>query len=146
MIDVKQQFLGAWKLISYEYRTEGGEIRYPFGEDSIGVIMYDNSGYMSVQIMTADRPAFASGDQFGGTDIEVRTAFEGLNSYFGRFEIDEDTGVVKHHLAGASLPNRIGSTQVREYQFEKNRLILKATPRILNGEMLTGVLIWEKII
>lgn len=138
-------FSGTWKLVSYDYQSEDGQVRFPFSTDTSGVIMYDANGYMSVQIIRNDRPPFAENDMFAGTDSEVRQAFEGINTYFGPYEVDEEAGIVRHHIEGSSMPNRIGSIQVRHYTFEGNRLILRAVPRLLKGEMLTGVLIWERI-
>jgi hypothetical protein len=120
-------------------------VSYPFGENTGGIIMYDASGYMAVQIIRNDRPAFASEDMFDAAPEELKTAFEGINSYFGRFEVDVKQGIVIHHVEAASLPNRHGSHQVRQYEFSGNRLILKTPPRLLNGQMLTGILIWERI-
>jgi hypothetical protein len=48
--DPRNAFLGAWRLVhSVEYGP-GGEKHYPFGEDAIGYIMYNESGVMAVQI------------------------------------------------------------------------------------------------
>lgn len=141
-----EQFIGVWRLVSYEYRTEEGEIRTPFGENPKGVIMYDATGFMSVQIMSAERVTFSTEDLFVASEAEVRSAFEGLNTYYGPFTVDETTKTVTHHLEGASMPNREGAQQKRQYEFEGNRLTLRATPRLLKGEVLTGVLIWERIV
>lgn len=69
-------FLGAWKLVSLEPRDSNGRLAYPFGENATGMIIYDAGGNMSVQVRP-DRPQFASPDFHGGTEIEVRAAFEG---------------------------------------------------------------------
>lgn len=142
-----QDFLGAWRLVSVAYRDADGNSRAPFGSSPHGVIMYDASGMMAVQIMRDDRPAFAIDDMLAGSDAEVRTAFEGLNTYYGRFTINETNATVTHHLDGASLPNREGSMQVRGYVFseDKRTLTLTAPPRQLQGDWLTGMLVWERI-
>ena len=48
--------------------------------------------------MASDRPAFAGSDRLGGTDAEVRSAFEGYHAYFGRFMVDAAAGTVTHHI------------------------------------------------
>ena len=141
----KEQFYGAWKLISYEFRGESGEVHQPFGADASGLIMYDPSGMMSVQIIRNDRMGFASGDMFDATIQELRSAYEGINSYFGSFSVDETQKTVTHHVIAASLPSRHGTDQARHYEFAGNRLTLKAPARYLKGQMMTGVLVWERI-
>ena len=141
----KEQFYGAWKLVSYEFRGESGEVHQPFGADARGVIMYDASGMMSVQIIRDDRMGFASGDMFDATLEELKSAYEGINSYFGTFTVNEVEKTVTHHVIAASLPSRHGSDQVRGYEFSGNRLTLKAPARLLKGQMMTGVLVWERI-
>jgi hypothetical protein len=141
----QDRFLGAWRLLSYEFRDEAGTVSYPFGKNTRGLLMYDRTGMMSVQIIRCDRPLFPSEDMFGAAPDTVKAAFEGLNTYYGTFTIDEDGHIVTHHVESASMPNRIGSTQTRQYEFADNQLILKAPPRLLDGKMLTGVLVWERI-
>ena len=141
----EDEFPGVWRLVSYEFRDEEGNISYPFGKDTVGLIMYDRSGMMSVQIIRHDRPLFPSEDMFGAAPETVKAAFEGLNTYYGTYDVDEASHTVIHHVEGASMPNRIGSTQTREYEFSGDLLVLKAPPRLLDGKMLTGVLVWQRI-
>lgn len=144
---MKEQFIGVWKLVSYTYQNENGETRTPFGENPKGIIMYDASGYMAVQIMTNDRPHFTVNDILAGTPDEIKAAFEGLNTYYGPYTINEAESIVTHHLEGASLPNREGSDQIRAFSFSDDgqHLTLKAKPRLIGGEMLIGVLLWGRI-
>ncbi len=139
------KFYGAWRLVSYEFRDEECNISHPFGEDTLGLIMYDHSGMMSVQIIRHDRPLFPSEDMFGAAPGTVKAAFEGINTYYGPFDVDSLTRTVTHHVLGASMPNRAGSTQVRHYEFVDDLLILKTPPRLLDGKMLTGVVVWKKL-
>jgi hypothetical protein len=141
----KDKFVGAWRLVSYEFRDDECNISHPFGEDTLGLIIYDRSGMMSVQIIRHDRPLFPSEDMFGAAPETVIAAFEGLNTYYGTFEVDEARHIVTHQVQGASMPNRSGSAQVRHYEFMDDLLVLKTPPRLLDGKMLTGVLVWKKI-
>ncbi len=60
-------FEGAWKLISFETRTEEGDISYPWGRDSVGLYIFGGDGFSSVAVMAARRPNFASGDIRGNS-------------------------------------------------------------------------------
>ena len=37
---IQRQFIGSWKLISYELTSTKGEVTYPRGRDAIGRIIY----------------------------------------------------------------------------------------------------------
>lgn len=139
------QFIGTWKLVSSEFRRSDGAITYPYGQDALGVLMYDAAGNMAVQIIRTDRPAFASGDPSSGTAEEIKLAFEGVLTYFGRYDVDATTGTVTHHVWGCTFPNWIGGDQVRFFAFSAQRLTLSTPPVLVGGATITGVLIWERM-
>jgi hypothetical protein len=52
-----EAIFGAWRLVSVDYSGPNGSLVYPvFGPNPQGVLIYDRSGWMSVQIVTANRP------------------------------------------------------------------------------------------
>ena len=140
----KSQLVGAWRLVSFESRDESGKVRYPLGKNAIGQISYGAEGRMSVLLVQADRPPFASGDMRRGTDAEVRSAFEGFIGYFGTYSVDAAAGTVTHHVQGASFPNWMGGDQVRFCELEDGRLILSTPPFLYDGQINRSVLIWER--
>ncbi len=76
--DLKNTFIGTWKLVSAEaQQPNGAVIPYRYGAGSIGYIMYDATGHVAVQIMQPNRPQFASGDLDKGAPEEIKAAFEG---------------------------------------------------------------------
>ncbi len=139
------QFIGAWKLVSSQFRDETGKVIYPYGENAFGLIMYEPGGRMSVHIIRADRPPFASGDLFRGSPDEIKAALEGYIGYYGTYTIDESEGTIAHHVEGSAFPNWIGGVQKRYYLFEGNRLTLRTPPIPASGSSLTGILIWERL-
>ena len=140
------KFIGAWRLLSAEFRTETGELaESPYGAEPQGILMYDAQGTMAVQISQSGRKPFAVADRRGGTDAEVRAAFETYQAYAGRFRVDERTHEVIHSVTQSLLPNWIGGEQKRKYEFRDGRLILRAPPLLLGGKRLTAVLVWERI-
>jgi hypothetical protein len=141
-----EQFYGAWRLVEYSFESSDGEFHYPFGKDAQGIVIYDISGMMSLQIMSRHRSNFAVDDMFQATPEEYKSAFETLHTYFGSFSIDDVVGTITHHVEGASMPNGTGSNLVRYFAFSENgqRLILKGAPRFMNDMWLSGLLIWEK--
>lgn len=69
--------VGAWRLITFEFRKADGNVIYPFGEQARGSIIYTESGRYSAQLMRIDRPRFASGDQMKGTVEEIESNYKG---------------------------------------------------------------------
>ena len=137
-------FVGTWKLVSAEYRSNEDEVHHLLGTDPIGQLMYDERGYMSAQLLDRDRPAFVSDDWLKGTPEEVRTAFEGHRAYFGTYKVDEKARKVTHLVLGSSFPNWIGEENVRYYEFAANRLILRTAPMLMGGRRVIGQLVWER--
>ncbi len=68
MKTLREQLIGAWKLVSYvEKPVDGSAPFYPFSEHPQGIIMYTPDGFMSAQLCSPGRKPFASGDWFKGT-------------------------------------------------------------------------------
>ena len=139
----QNSIVGTWKLVSWENRTADGQVSYPFGKDAIGSILYSADGYMSVAIMTANRPNFVGGDILGGTLEEKAAAMETYISYGGRYELQE--GSVTHYIEVTLFPNWVGVQQKRFFKFEGNQLLLSTPPILQQGQEQTGHLIWQRV-
>lgn len=136
--------VGAWKLVTFEFRTADGNIIYPFGERARGTIIYTESGRYSAQLIRRGRPRFASGDQMTGTPEEIEAGFKGCISYFGSYEMDTDQRTITHRVEGSLFPNMEGSDQKRLFDLSGNRLQLTTQSIKLGGEKAVGVLLWER--
>ena len=141
----REQFLGAWKLVSFESRLADGSVRLPFGKAPVGIAIFSPDGHVAAQLMRPDRPRFASDEQNTGTAEEIRQAFSNCVAYFGKCEIDEATRTLVTHVEGSMYPNWIGGDQTRTYAFRDGRLSLSPPPRIVRGQTVTSELIWERL-
>ncbi len=140
------KFVGAWRLISAEFRAEDGSpAESPYGAQPQGLLMYDAQGSMSAQLAHKDRRPFAIADHMKGTPEELKAAFETYQAYYGRYKVDEREHVVIHTVTQALLPNWVGTEQRRHYQFKDGKLILRTPPIVIGAKRLTGELVWEKI-
>ncbi len=142
---MKKNFIGTWKLISCTFESATGEITYPFGQKPAGYIIYNNDGYMSVAIMQADRPKFATDDWFGGTDNEKAKAFEGFTAYCGKYEVLEDQNKVMHYPEVISVPNQTNVPQERDFEFKGDQLILSVASFSVDDEEQSSRLVWQKV-
>jgi hypothetical protein len=132
--------IGSWKLLSAEYR-HGETLAHPFGRDPVGLLIYDNAGNMTVQIMHRDYPqrSVVQKDTLSG-----RAAFEGYLGYFGRYEIRETENTVMHYVTGSTLTHWVGSVQRRTYECSGNQLTL-STPAMQDQKGALAVLIWQRV-
>ena len=139
-----RELAGAWRLVSSEFRTSGGDVIYPLGEDALGQCIFTESGYMSGQLMKQGRPQFASGDQASGSPEEIKSALEGFVSYYGSFELDLKARKLITHVEGSMFPNWVGNDQERFFELSEDRLILRTTPFAFGDAEFVGVLVWER--
>ncbi|MCH8206430.1 MAG: lipocalin-like domain-containing protein [Chloroflexi bacterium] len=140
----KDDFVGTWKLVSFELRLSDGETTSPFGKDAGGVLIYDARGNFSVQVMRQERPSFASGDMQDGTDEELRSAMGGYVAYYGTYEIDEAARTMIHNVEGSLFPNFIGSPLTRLFELSGDRLTLRSPPMPFGGRDVRTVLTLQR--
>src|SRR5688572_20444247 len=100
---IKEKIIGTWKLVSWIYFNEKGELVHYFGEHATGILMYDKDGFMNAQLMKAKRQPFASDSIKGGTPFETYNAFHTYLAYFGRYYEDKP-GEVVHIVEGSLFP------------------------------------------
>jgi Lipocalin-like domain len=139
--DIRQNLLGAWRLVSWQEIHDDGSITYPLGQDAIGQLIYAPGDRVSAQLARTGQPQFESDDWQQATPSEMCAAWPSYFGYFGTFTLDPDKGAVTHHIEGGWFPNLVGTQQVRHLErFQDGRLVLHAdTP--------WGVvrIIWEKL-
>ena len=140
-----EQFHGVWGLISYEFRLADGIRLRPMGQGARGLLIYERSGYMMLQVMDPDRPLFESGDWLKGTPEEIQAAWEGAFADYGTFELDERRQMIIHHVQGASFPNWVGNARELFFEFAGKCLTLMTLPMPLAGEQAVGYLTWERV-
>lgn len=123
-----QSLVGAWRLVSYEARSPEGTEVFPFGVGATGVIIWSGDGAFSAQI--------SPGDPSG--DVEPNYV-----AYFGRWELEEASSSVLHHVAGAFNPGLRNTVQRRGLAFDGDRVTL--TPPTREGAN-TMSLVWERTV
>jgi lipocalin-like protein len=118
--EVARRLIGAWR---YAGTTVDGELRADRG-DPRGIIIYDASGHMAVQIVP-------------GREARANAPASQFIAYFGTYSIDERAGTVTHHREGDLRPD--GEIDaVRKYEFVGDRLILRPVDRVQE-------IMWERI-
>jgi hypothetical protein len=141
-----RQFVGAWRLVSVEgaSRIDPRERTQP-----TGLIIYEASGHMAVQIAnTSDRPPFANGIA-GGTPDEKQAAYDTYVAYYGTYTVDTEAGIITHHLIDSLTPGRRGVDNLRYFEFQGDRVILMPVEDgkggVLPREKVRYKITWERL-
>lgn len=140
-MDLQEQFVGSWSLVSWNVTSEDGTVAYPFGDDAVGRITYDQGGHMAAHLMRRQRTASASANPFNATQEDQLASYREYFSYYGDFTIQPDAETVTHHVEGATFPQWVGSDQLRHYAFAGDQLTLSLV--YVDGSR--HALVWKRL-
>lgn len=125
------RLVGTWRLVS---RTVNGGNHPQRGANPVGLIIYDASGNMAVQIM-ADPALRTAYPGYDPTPEEAKAALQTYAAYFGTYTVDERARLLHHHPRGNIHPGQIRSS-TRRYEF-------LSADRLQFGDSGNGF-IWER--
>lgn len=123
--DVERALLGSWRLVSYEDKPATGPIDYPYGQRPRGLLIYDATGHMAIQIMKNPHPNVASGDEERATPQEKLALLDAYVAYFGTYRVDVARGVVITRAEGDLYDVYVGRDEERSFELSGDRLTLK---------------------
>lgn len=133
--------VGTWRLVLYEDRPAGGPPQYPYGRAPIGLLVYDATGHMAVQITEA--PKKVSGGRGNRSRREEQRA-SAYTAYFGTYTVDWTAHVITHTVEGNLYPVYVGTSHERPFELDGDRLTLK--PRWeQDGKRFEGVRVFERL-
>ena len=146
---VANQLIGTWRLVSVETTRANGEVIYPFyGKHPQGLLIYDRSGWMSVQITSDPQPTvpvISSREGFlAAPPAEKVAAIDGYYAYYGTWSVDASGSSVTHHIRQSLYPGERGDEAIRMLSMEGNRLTLLAKAHEM-GEDHQRRLVWERV-
>lgn len=116
---------GTYLVEVVEQETADG-VRHPFGEKVAGMLLYGADGSMAAVVGAADRPSLDMdllAATAGASDREMAEAFRSSYGFAGSYEIVD--GAVHHHIAVSTVPNWVGTDQIRPFSLAGDQLILR---------------------
>jgi hypothetical protein len=147
----RDQLIGVWRLVRIEYSGPHGASDDPFYQKgSTGLLIYDATGWMSVDIVAPDRRSFEipSRRTAPETDASVEAlksaAFDSYYTYHGTWSFDAATSELTHHVVSSLLPAETGMTYGQKVSLEGNRLIFTNRSGA-KGEETVRRKIWERV-
>jgi len=143
-----ENLIGTWKLSHCKVLdTNGVEQFDPFG-DALGLLVYDDKGTMSAQLMKRGHQDSLPEDLFSASDASYKKFFENYVAYYGTYIINKQDSIVSHSIHAALWPNMVGLTVSRRFEFQdKNTLVLSnVEPEALaNAIPITRYLTWLRV-
>ena len=144
-----QQIIGAWRLLAIEYSGPHGETLDPYYQKgSSGIIIYDPSGWMSVQITAPNRRkgeiAAVRVPRPDGEAASKAEAFDTYYSYYGTWDYDAATSVVTHHVKSSIIPAETGLDYAQTITLESGHLVFTVRSGSPGAETVRRK-IWERL-
>jgi hypothetical protein len=125
----REALIGAWQLVTIQYLTSDGPQEDPFyGQHPQGMLVYDASNSMSVQIVGANRPSLEAESRRSGTAHPDRSnerkaaAYDSYYAYFGTWDVDGAASVVTHHVQHSLIPSESGLVYTQTIELEGEHL------------------------
>jgi hypothetical protein len=151
----RQELIGAWRLQSIEILGPKGSRPDPFyNADSSGLIIYDPSGWMSVQILGQPRPAMdapasrptpTATARVAPRDAQLKAAvLDTYYAYFGTWEFDEATSTVTHSVKASLIPGETGLSYSQTATLDGGQLIFTVRQETREGAVVRKK-IWKRI-
>ena len=139
--NLTSEIIGLWLLQSREDCTIDGQKRIDptLGANPMGILAYAEK-HFTAQFMKRDRSDKSELLSYSGSNNTV--AVGGYDAYFGTYEVDEQTGKVKHTLTGSIDENNIGISVWRDLRVIDNKLIIQLETTTINGEPIIRTLTW----
>ena len=147
----RAELLGAWRLVRIEYLDARGPVEDPYyAPDSIGSLIYEAGGNMSVHITQPHRgevkvPSNRRSAPLDAAGTLARAkAFDTYYAYFGRWDYDREQGIVTHHVQGSLIPEETGISYAQRVSLEGEHLIFTNEQLTPTGK-ITRRKIWERV-
>ncbi len=133
---LKNELLGAWRLLSYiEIPINGGDSCFPFGKSPKGILLYNPEGFMSLHISASEEmQLFAEGQT------------PNYIAFSGEYKVDSRSACVNYFIETALYPSWEGTQQIRKLNFEGDVLYQKTVEPVMSeGEMVHAHMTWKRM-
>jgi hypothetical protein len=126
--DPADSVVGTWRVERFSQRQARDSTRiFPFGLSPLGYLVYDNTGHVFFQVMSAGgMDTLRQLRSQDAPDSILRRFFRGTIAYsfWGTYRVDPGNRVVTHFLE-AEFPPKGGSVEISTpYRFAADTLVL----------------------
>jgi hypothetical protein len=140
----KESVVGTWKLVSVNATPEKGEVdKAVLGQNPSGRLTYTADGRMMAIISDDGRMPLSIADRVAAPAEERAQAYSTFMAYAGRYTYTCDKVVT--HVEVASLQNWVNTDQTRFVTLQGDRMLVRNTPQLRAGVMITIESAWERL-
>jgi hypothetical protein len=126
-----EELFGVWQLMSLDAIRPNGEATTGWlGTTPTGLLVYDRTGYMCVQLMRDPREGSVQ---------------DGYYAYFGTFEIDERAHTTVHRVEGSLRPDEVGINYEQNVALSRDELTLMTAGHLVDGEARRNRIVWRRV-
>lgn len=137
----QKDLVGVWRLVAIDVQGPGGREPDPFyGDGSRGLLIYDATGWFSVQIEGAGRPPLKVPEVRPTVTASDSKVLHSYYAYFGTWSFDPATSTVTHQAKGALYPGEDAAVYPQHVEVAGRRMTFS---RSQNGKIQTKV--WERV-
>ncbi|MFL6603494.1 MAG: lipocalin-like domain-containing protein [Steroidobacteraceae bacterium] len=147
----QHELVGAWRLIDIEVQAPAGlEVDPFYGSGSRGLLIYDASGWFSVQIEGSGRPSVQvpsvrpAPERSDSVARLKAAALDSYYAYYGTWSFDHATSTVTHHATGALYPGEDQAIYAQQVEIVGRRLIFTRTQKVA-GRVTVQTKRWERV-
>lgn len=134
---------GTWLLSSMKIIYSNGQTIDMYGENPLGITVFDANGYMTAQMGSSTRSNFVSDIVNQGTSEEIMGAYKSYMAFFGRYS-EHSTGTLIIKLDSCLFPNWQGKEIIRYAEVVDNFLYLTTPPTKLGSDNIIVKAIWQR--
>jgi hypothetical protein len=147
----QQDLVGAWRLVDIDVEgPRGREVDSFYGSGSRGLLIYDASGWFSVQIEGSGRPALQVPSvrpvpEHGESTARLKAAvLDSYYAYYGTWSFDPVTSTVTHRAKGALYPGEDEANYAQHVEIVGRRMIF-ARKQNVAGQLTEQTKRWERL-
>jgi hypothetical protein len=100
-----EKLVGTWIQVSIDTVSLDGTRRPLYGENPKGIVIYTSDGYFSLMQARVDLPKLKSGLPSKATPDEAKAVIAGSIAYYGRYSLDESSGVLSLDIHASTFAN-----------------------------------------
>jgi Lipocalin-like domain len=130
IVALRDELVGTFELVSLESRRSDGEIAHPYGEQPIGMFVFDRAGRFSVQLTEPNRSP----------------AQGGYVAMFGTYVVDDEHRTFTLTPRAAADPELIGTDVLRHVAFDGDLAIFHTPVQHVEGFDVTTYITWRRVV
>jgi hypothetical protein len=138
--DTPRGVAGAWKVVSWLVRFDGGDAVEPYGPHPKGRLVLTPEGHWIIILTAAGRGPAETND-------EKAALLDSMLAYSGRYTVDGDRITTRIDVSSNEVFSGPLREQVRYFTMEGERLIIR-TPEIVSavrpGRKAVGTILFER--